>query len=292
MWTRRAPRCSASASRGTNPPQPTSEGGVPDVRSIGSSSSRCSAAALIVAPLAAQSDVPPRATSRRPDDCVPRARSRRAPREAPLHDAHRAARTARTSSRRRAATRSSGSSTCAAALVSSSPRKLARRRTSISSPRAARSMRSSSRRSRRTRARTPDLTVYLEPDDPAVAAAGRDQPKYVPAQQLEDFRAQADLAREQARRATETARAALDAGLTAFRTTYPLGVAVSVSLQGGREAVLRARDVSRRPSDVHPVARRGTARRSTSSRTARPNLVNFDVQDGTTSCRRCSTTGI
>ena len=27
----------------------------------------------------------------------------------------------------------------------------------------------------------PDLTVYLEPDDPAVAAAGRDHPKYVPA---------------------------------------------------------------------------------------------------------------
>ena len=70
----------------------------------------------------------------------------------------------------------------------------------------------------------PDFTVYLEPDDPAVAAAGRDHPKYVPAQQVEDFRAQADLAREDARRATDAARAALETGLTRFRTTYPLGL--------------------------------------------------------------------
>src|SRR5206468_4277952 len=37
----------------------------------------------------------------------------------------------------------------------------------------------------------PDLMVYLEPDDPAVAAAGHQRPKYVPAQQVDDFRAQA-----------------------------------------------------------------------------------------------------
>lgn len=70
----------------------------------------------------------------------------------------------------------------------------------------------------------PDFTVYLEPDDPAVAAAGRDHPKYVPAQQVEDFRAQADLAREEARHATDAARTALENGLTSFRTTYPLGL--------------------------------------------------------------------
>src|SRR5580693_6920230 len=35
----------------------------------------------------------------------------------------------------------------------------------------------------------PDLTVYLEPDDPAGATAARPRPKYVPAQQVDDFRA-------------------------------------------------------------------------------------------------------
>ena len=41
-------------------------------------------------------------------------------------------------------------------------------------------------------------------------APTRARPKFVPAEQLEDFRAQADLAREQARRATEAARADLE----------------------------------------------------------------------------------
>ncbi len=70
----------------------------------------------------------------------------------------------------------------------------------------------------------PDLAVYLEPDDPASATARRERPTYVPAQQVEDFRAQAELAREQARHATEAARVALETGLTAFRTTYPLSL--------------------------------------------------------------------
>src|SRR4029079_2464078 len=70
----------------------------------------------------------------------------------------------------------------------------------------------------------PDFTVYLEPDDPAVSAAGREHPKYVPAQQVEDFRAQADLAREDARRATDAARTALENSLTNFRTTYPVAL--------------------------------------------------------------------
>jgi type IV secretion system protein VirB9 len=68
----------------------------------------------------------------------------------------------------------------------------------------------------------PDLTVYLEPDDPASAMAAHERPKYVPAQQVDDFRAQADLARDEARRTTEAARTALEHGLTMFRTTYPL----------------------------------------------------------------------
>src|SRR6202049_1230657 len=64
----------------------------------------------------------------------------------------------------------------------------------------------------------PDLAVYLEPDDPASFARAHEPPKYVPAQQLEDFRAQAEIAREAARRATATAEAHLEEGLTAFRT--------------------------------------------------------------------------
>src|SRR5436190_915640 len=70
-----------------------------------------------------------------------------------------------------------------------------------------------------------DLTVYLEPDDPAGRNTAHERPKYVPADQVDDFRAQAEIAREDARRATEAARVALEDGLTAFRRTYPLSLA-------------------------------------------------------------------
>src|SRR5262249_34876534 len=46
--------------------------------------------------------------------------------------------------------------------------------------------------------------------------------QYVPAKQVEDFRLQAETAREDARRAADTARAQLDEGLTTFKASYPL----------------------------------------------------------------------
>jgi len=52
----------------------------------------------------------------------------------------------------------------------------------------------------------PDLAVYLDPDDPATFAPWHEPAKYVRAQQVDDFRAQAEIAREEARRATEAAR--------------------------------------------------------------------------------------
>src|SRR4029079_19497556 len=66
-----------------------------------------------------------------------------------------------------------------------------------------------------------DLTVYLEPDELSEGPAPARQ-KFVPADQLEDFRLQATTARDDARRAIERAQQELDEGLAKFRTEYPL----------------------------------------------------------------------
>ena len=126
----------------------------------------------------------------------------------------------------------------------------------------------------------PDFTVYLEPDDPAVAAAGRDHPKYVPAQQVEDFRAQADLAREDARRATDAARAALENGLTRFRTTYPLGLQFPYRFKADKKPFY----VHAMFHDDHLTFIQAHAAELPSLyelKDGAPNLVNFDVRDGT-----------
>jgi type IV secretion system protein VirB9 len=128
----------------------------------------------------------------------------------------------------------------------------------------------------------PDLTVYLDPEEPLTLGVmtGHGRPKYVPAQQVDDFRAQAELAREDARRATEAARAALETGLTAFRTTYPLSLAFPYRFMADK-----------RPFYVHAIFHddhrtyiQARARELPSLyelKDGAPNLVNFEVHDGT-----------
>jgi type IV secretion system protein VirB9 len=126
---------------------------------------------------------------------------------------------------------------------------------------------------------SPDLTVYLEADDLAAVGA-HERPKYVLAQQVDDFRAQAELAREQARRATESARVELDTALTAFRTRYPLALKFPYQFKADTKPFfLRAMFhddhrtfIQAAPSELPALYE---------FKDGRPNLVNFDVQDGT-----------
>jgi conjugative transfer protein CagX len=125
-----------------------------------------------------------------------------------------------------------------------------------------------------------DLTVYVESDDPAGATAAGARPTYVPAQQVEDFRAQADLAREDARRATEAARVALDQGLTAFRTSYPLSLGFPYRFQADTAPFF----VQAIFHDDHRTFIQARATELPSLyewKDGVPNLVNFDVRDGT-----------
>jgi len=124
-----------------------------------------------------------------------------------------------------------------------------------------------------------DLTVYLEPDG-IDGVAARARQKFVPAEQLEDFRAQADLAREQARRAQEAARAELDAGLTAFRTTYPLSLSFAYRFAAdAKPFLLRAMFHDDHRTFIQSDARELPALYEIKD--GKPNLVNFEVREGT-----------
>lgn len=125
----------------------------------------------------------------------------------------------------------------------------------------------------------PDLTVYLEPDGPVAAAASRANPQYVPALQLDDFKAQAALARDEVRRATESARIALDSGLTDFRNSYPLSLSFPYRFKADKP-----------PFFVHAIfhddhrtfiqARAPELASLYEFKDGRPHLVNFDVRNG------------
>ena len=124
-----------------------------------------------------------------------------------------------------------------------------------------------------------DLTVYLEPDALEGTAVTRPRQKFVPAEQLDDFRAQADLAREQARRATDAARAELETGMTAIRTTYPLSLQFPYRFKAdAKPFFLRAMFHDDHRTFIQSGARELPALYELKD--GKPNLVHFDVQHG------------
>jgi len=126
----------------------------------------------------------------------------------------------------------------------------------------------------------PDLAVYLEPDDPASFAPWHEPPKYVPARQVDDFRAQAEIAREEARRATEAARAQLERGVTTFRTTYPLSLQFPYRVTLDR-APFFVRGMFHDDHVTYIQAHAPELPSLYELKDGAANLVNFEVRDGT-----------
>jgi type IV secretion system protein VirB9 len=127
----------------------------------------------------------------------------------------------------------------------------------------------------------PDLTVYLDVDQTGPPASSATRPvKYVRAEQVEDFRAQAAIAREEARRATDTAQAQLDQELTTFRTTYPLSLVFPYRFKADAPPFF----VHAMFHDDHVTYIQAGASELPALyelKDGAPNLVNFEVQHGT-----------
>jgi type IV secretion system protein VirB9 len=126
----------------------------------------------------------------------------------------------------------------------------------------------------------PDLAVYLEPEDPASFAPWHEPPKYVPAQQLADVRAQAEIARDEARRATEAARKELEHGVTVFRTTYPLSLQFDYRIALDR-APFFVRGMFHDEHVTYIQAHAPELPSLYELKDGTANLVNFEVHDGT-----------
>jgi type IV secretory pathway VirB9-like protein len=67
----------------------------------------------------------------------------------------------------------------------------------------------------------PDLKVFVEPKEESMLAALNGQPKFVPAAQIEDFRQQVEIAKDEARQAKEQAQASLEREIGRLRSEYP-----------------------------------------------------------------------
>jgi type IV secretion system protein VirB9 len=127
--------------------------------------------------------------------------------------------------------------------------------------------------------RPPDFIVYLEPDGLATPGSA-DRPKYVRADQVEEFRAQATFARDDARRTVEAARTEFDNSLTAFRTSYPLSLRFPYRVKYD-EAPFFIRAMFHDDHLTFIQARAPELPAIYELKDGVPNLVNFEVRNGT-----------
>jgi len=67
----------------------------------------------------------------------------------------------------------------------------------------------------------PDLKVFVELKDEAMLSAAKGQPRFVTAQQVDDYRQQVDIAKAEARTAKQQAQTAIDHDTGQFRSEYP-----------------------------------------------------------------------
>ena len=67
----------------------------------------------------------------------------------------------------------------------------------------------------------PDLKIFIEPKDESMLSAANGQPRFVTAQQVEDYRHQAEIAKAEARDAKQAAETAIEREAGEFRAQYP-----------------------------------------------------------------------
>ncbi len=70
----------------------------------------------------------------------------------------------------------------------------------------------------------PDLKVFIEPREESMLAAINAAPRFVNAQQVEDYRQQVEIAKSETRDAKQAAQATIDTEVSRFKSEYPVGL--------------------------------------------------------------------
>src|SRR5207249_9295512 len=62
----------------------------------------------------------------------------------------------------------------------------------------------------------PDLKVFIEPSGPSMVDAAGSSPKFVSAREVEDYKQQVEMAKEETRKLKEASQSAIDVGISRF----------------------------------------------------------------------------
>ena len=125
----------------------------------------------------------------------------------------------------------------------------------------------------------PDLKVFIEPTDASMLSAAAGEPRFVPSSQIEDYRQQIELAKTEAIQAKEQAQQLIEKQVSEFRSSYPAALQFGYKFQRGRKPFFvdaiyhdgRFTYIKASPQETPALYE---------LKDGKPNLVNFDFQDG------------
>jgi len=125
----------------------------------------------------------------------------------------------------------------------------------------------------------PDLKVFVEPKDESMVSAVNGSPKFVSAEQVEDYRQQVELAKAETRDVKIAAQAAVEREVNRYRSEYPGKLKFPYRFEGAKP-----------PFDVTAIYHDGrfTYIQANPQETpalyeikdGKPNLINFEFRDG------------
>ncbi len=126
----------------------------------------------------------------------------------------------------------------------------------------------------------PDLKIFVEPKDESILSAANGQPRFLTAQQAEDYRQQIDIAKTEARDARDEAKKAIERETSNFREQYPANLRFPYRIERGK----RPFNVTAMYTDgkfTYIQARPQEVPALYEIKDGKPNLIQFEFRDGT-----------
>lgn len=121
----------------------------------------------------------------------------------------------------------------------------------------------------------PDLKVFIELQDESMASVAGGSPKFVSSAVVEDYRQQAEIAKEETRQIKQSAQSAIDSGISKFLAN----VRFPYRFEAGKKPFF-VRAMYHDDKFTYIQARPEETPTLYEVKDGKPNLVNFDYKDG------------
>jgi type IV secretory pathway VirB9-like protein len=126
----------------------------------------------------------------------------------------------------------------------------------------------------------PDLKVFVEPNDDSMISAMKAAPKFVAATQVDDYRQQVDLAKQETREAKRTAQATVDRQVSKYREEYPTNLKFAYHFERDKKP-FQVTSIYHDDKFTYIQASPEETPALYEVKDGKPNLINFEYRNGT-----------